>query len=393
MDLSLSDEQQAFRAVSRDMLERVCSSEEIHLATTPGGTGHSERIWRALVKADWLAMPFAERFDGAGASLFDVGLAYCEAGRALVPTTLYSTVAAGLFIANVATTEQKEQLLPPLCRGERIASIAFAEPAVFEDFDLIGTTAVATAGGWIIEGTKSFVANGGTADVLVVLARIAEGPAGPGFGLFAVPCSTNGVRIDPYLTFGQDALFEVGFDRCLVPAQALLGGTDAISDWHVLCDETFGQIRALHCMEMVGGIEGVLDRTVRYVSQRYQFGVPIGSFQAVQHHLADVAMRLEAGRIAAFRALWATSERRTAKREVTVAELWLSETYVQATLTAHQVWGGMGYAVEGDLHLYSQRAKTLDLLCGRRATRLEYLLQAPVPAEPRDAVDEVAGHA
>lgn len=387
MDLSLSDEQLAFRAASREMLECVCSSQEVHLAATPGGSGHSEKVWGALAKADWLALPFVERFGGAAASLFDVGLAYCEAGRALVPTTLYSTLAAGLYIANVATAEQQQDWLPPLCQGETIATLAFSEPAVFEDFDLIETTAARTADGWVLDGTKAFVANAARASVLVALARVEEGPAGPGFGLFAIPGDTGGVRMDPYLTFGQDALFEVTFDRCPLAPQALLGGTRAIGDWRSLCAEASGHIRALQCMEMLGGIEAVLDRTVRYVSERHQFGVPIGSFQAVQHHLAGIAMRLKAGRIAAFRALWAASEGRMATREVTVAELWLSETYVQATLVAHQVWGGMGYSIEGDMYLYSQRAKTLDLLCGRRATRLESLLQSAAPAEPRDPVD------
>ena len=212
------------------------------------------------------------------------------------------------------------------------------------------------------------------ADVTLVLARIGDDNTSPAFGIFIVPRDTSGLHLDPYLTFGQDAQYELTLSGCRLPDHALLGGRAANRDWRGLCEETVCRVRALHCMEMLGGIEAVLDRTVAYVTQRFQFGVPIGSFQAVQHQLANVAMRLEAGRIAAFRALWAASEQDTFGHETTVAERWLCDTYVQATLTAHQVWGGMGYALEEHLYLWSQRAKALDLMSGRRATRLEQLL-------------------
>ncbi len=374
MDLTLTEEQHAFIGASRRMLERVCSTEIVREAATPGGPGHSKEVWQCLADAGWLGMPFAADFDGAAAPLFDLGLAYREAGRVLVPTTLYSTILAGMFITSVGTVEQKERWLRPLCRGDLIGTVALSEAHAFENLDLISTTAESSAGGWVLNGEKAFVANAGVADVTLVLARVGKDDHRPRFGVFATPSGAPGVQIDAYLTFGQDALFEMKLDHCELPGDALLGGVGTAGPWRVLCEPPLRNARALQCMEMLGGIEAVLDRTVRYVSQRHQFGVPIGSFQAVQHHLANIAMRLEAGRVAAFRALWAASERADPEREITIAELWLRETYVEATLIAHQVWGGMGYALDSGLYLWSQRAKTLDLVCGRKATRYEQLL-------------------
>lgn len=374
MNLSLTEEQDAFVAASRQLLERTCTPDVVQRTATPEGTGHSKEVWEAIARAGWLGMAFPEEFGGAGAALFDLGLAYREAGRALVPTTFQSTILAGMLIEHTATVEQKERVLRQLCDGGVIATVALSEPQVDENFDLLEVTAKRVDETWVLRGRKTFVANATTADFMVVLAKIDSELSAPTFGLFLVPSATASLQVEPYLTFGQDSLCEVVFEGVVLPTDALLGGLEALSPWRTLCAEVLEHARVLRCMEILGGIESVLERTVAYVAERHQFGVSIGSFQAVQHHLANIAMRLEAGRIAAFRALWLVSERNAGGRESIIAELWLSETYVQATLIAHQVWGGAGYALESCLYLWSERAKTLDLVGGRKATRLEQIL-------------------
>lgn len=374
MDLTLDDGQKAFVAQARRMLERVCSVEVVRAASTPHGEGHSEQVWRAIADAGWLGIPFDPAWGGAGGSVFDVGLAFREAGRALVPSTFSSTIAAGLYLDRLGTPAQKEQWLPSLCEGGLVASTALSERDVLENLELTRTTATRVASGWSISGTKAFVPNAERSDLLLVLAQVGTTRTGARLGLLAVPRGSDGVFVDSYLTFGEDALHEVALDGVVVPDDALLGQPAGLAGLDVDDRGVADCVRALRCMEILGGIEAVLDRTVAYASQRRQFGVAIGSFQAVQHHLSNIAMRLEAGRIAAYRALWTVSEQRPATREVVIAEDWLRNTYLEATLAAHQVWGGMGYALEGGLYLWSQRAKTLDLLIGRRADRLERLL-------------------
>ena len=238
----------------------------------------------------------------------------------LVPTTLYSTIFAGMFLSTLGTNEQRASWLSPICKEGIVGTTALSEPNVFVNFDLLATTATPAPGGWILNGTKAFVANAVVAEFTLVLARIATDREHPAFGFFIVPRDIGGVRVDPYLTFGQDALYELTLTNCQLPDHALLGEPSRTTHWRDLCEDTLLRSRALHCMEMLGGIEAVLDRTVAYVKERFQFGVPIGSFQAVQHQLADIAMRVEAGCIAAFRALWAASVRDDFRYEVTVAE-------------------------------------------------------------------------
>lgn len=132
------------------------------------------------------------------------------------------------------------------------------------------------------------------------------------------------------------------------------------------------QATALQCLEMVGGARKVIEMTVKYVSERYQFGVPIGSFQAVQHHLANMAMSVDGSRLLAYQAVSLLSEGLSAEDEVAMAKAYASEAYKSVTVMAHQLWGGgMGYVTESDLYLWSNRAKATELSFGTRDIHLK----------------------
>jgi alkylation response protein AidB-like acyl-CoA dehydrogenase len=123
-------------------------------------------------------------------------------------------------------------------------------------------------------------------------------------------------------------------------------------------------VLALQCMEMVGGATAVLDATVEYVKVREQFNRPIASFQAAQHHVANLRIALEGARLTAHKAVWSVGQGDTATREVAIAKMQCSESYKWTTLTAHQLYGGMGYVRETDLHLWSERAKVTEVQYG-----------------------------
>jgi alkylation response protein AidB-like acyl-CoA dehydrogenase len=138
-------------------------------------------------------------------------------------------------------------------------------------------------------------------------------------------------------------------------------------------------VTALQCMEMTGGALSVLDRTVDYVQNRYQFNRPIASFQAAQHHVANMHIAIDAGRLTAYQAVWLLGRGQIASREVAIAKLKGNEAYKFATLTAHQLHGGMGFLRETDLHLWSQRAKSTELLGGAWDVQLAALERALLP--------------
>jgi 3-oxocholest-4-en-26-oyl-CoA dehydrogenase beta subunit len=376
MDLSFTPEQEEFVQACRQLLERECPLSLVREVATPAGTGHSERLWKSLVAAGWLDLAFPEDVGGAGGSLFDLGLAYREAGRVLVPTTLYSTVHAALLIHAAGTAEQQRRWLPGIFGGDTVASVAFAEPHAVERLHLTTTSAHLTPEGWVLDGVKAFVPNARVASFLVVLAKQARRAEDPGVGLFVVPTDHPGLHLGPYETFGHDAQFEVELRGVAVPEDSLLGSSAGLDLGSAAFAAVAEKVTALQCMEMLGGIEAVLRRTADYVSERRQFGRPVGSFQAVQHHVANIAIRVEGGRTAAFRALCRAAEGQPASRDVAVAKVWLGDTYRMATVLAHQLWGGMGYALETGLYLWSQRAKVTDVWMGGRQVHLDRLATA-----------------
>ncbi|HMG41920.1 MAG TPA: acyl-CoA dehydrogenase [Acidimicrobiales bacterium] len=351
MDLALSDEQEALRESARGFLGRAWSTSRVRGARTPDGAGHDPGLWREMAALGWLGLAFPGAVGGGGGDLLDLAVVFEEAGRALVPTTLHSTVEAALLIDRAADDDQRAVLLPPVLSGDRIVSVALQEAGMRSSPAAIATTASrdAAGDGVVVDGTKLFVPNAGVADALVVVAR---GP--DGVVLVVVPTDSAGVVRTPLQTFAGDAQHMVAFDRVRLPAHRVLaGGWPAVA--HVRRDAT-----ALQCVEMAGGARAVLDMTVQFVTDRHQFGRPLGSFQAVQHQVADLSMRIDAAWLAAWQAVWRCAggaDAEGAEREVAIAKTAASDAYVDATLTAHQLHGGIGFAVDHDLHLWSDRAR------------------------------------
>jgi 3-oxocholest-4-en-26-oyl-CoA dehydrogenase beta subunit len=372
----LSDEQEALRTSARAFLRRACPPELVRRAGAPGGEGHDADLWRGMADLGWVGLAFPGSVGGGGGDPLDLAVLYEEAGRALVPTTLYSTVEGALLIDRAGDDAQRAGLLPPVLAGDRIVSVARHEVGTPSSPDSLSTTAVVKGDDVVVEGTKLFVPNAGVADDLVVVAR---DPATSGAGaarLVVVPTDAPGLRRSRLATFAHDAQHEVSLEAVRVPVNRILAGpTEAWS----AAEGVRRLATALHCVEMVGGAREVLDLTVRYVTDRTQFGRPIGSFQAVQHHVADVSTRVDAAGLAAWQAVWRCSlgDADTAAGEVeaqvAIAKVAAGDAYVEATLMAHQLHGGIGFTVEHDLHLWSDRARAAALTFGSRDDHLRTL--------------------
>ncbi|HET6833014.1 MAG TPA: acyl-CoA dehydrogenase [Acidimicrobiales bacterium] len=377
-DLALSDEQEALRASARAFLQRACPPELVRRTRAADGEGHDPDLWRGMAELGWLGLAFPESVGGGGGRLLDLAVVYEEAGRALVPTTLYSTVAAALLIDRAGDDGQRAGLLRPLFAGERIASLAYHEDGMRSSPDALATTAAVVGDDVTVDGTKLFVPNAGVADDLVVVAR---DPAATGAGavrLVLVPTSAPGVCRSLVTTFAHDAQHEVSFEAVRVPADRVLAR--ASSDAWSAVEEVHRVATALQCVEMVGGARAVLDLTVGYITDRAQFGRPIGSFQAVQHHVADLSTRIDAAGLAAWQAVWRCSLAGEAdgaiggaQAQVAIAKVAAGDAYVETTLMAHQLHGGIGFTVDHDLHLWSDRARAAALTFGSREDHLRTL--------------------
>jgi alkylation response protein AidB-like acyl-CoA dehydrogenase len=362
MDLGLSEVQQMLRSSAQEFLSRECPLTLVReMEADP--RGYTDGLWRQLVSLGWTGLVMPEQYGGTGGSFLDLAVLLEEMGRSLVPGPFFSTVVlGGLTVLDAGTGTQKDDLLPRISAGELTMTLALTEPsATYEPWG-IETAAVRQGDGYALSGVKLFVPDAHVAGLLVVAARTsAESDPARGVTLFLVPAGSPGLALTSLKTISSDKQSAVVLDQVWVPASAVLG--QAGEGWPVV-RRALQRAVAGKCMEMVGGAGAVLNMTVEYVKQRTQFGRPVGSFQAVQHHCANMATDVEGSRNIAYQASWRVSEGLPADREVSMAKAWVSEAYQRVCTTAHQCHGAIGFTQEHDLQLYTRRAKVLELTYG-----------------------------
>jgi alkylation response protein AidB-like acyl-CoA dehydrogenase len=359
MNLTLSPEQEDFAQACRSLVERHWPPSILQAASDSDG-GHSDDLWQRLAAAGWLGVPFAEDLGGSGATVFELGLAYREAGRGLLPTTLASTMFAGLLINRLGRPDQLRHWLPRIADGDVVATVAFAEPHTHYRAESLTTTAELASDGWRLQGEKAFVPNGAQADVTVVAGRMTTAGSHGNIGFFLVRRENPGLELVEHATYQGHPQHVMRLAGARLEESALLGDLTGLPVSLKGYDEVIEAVTALQCMEMLGGAERVLELTCEHIAQREQFGRPIGTFQAVQHLVADLSSRVHGGRLAAFRALGLVADGRPAQREVSIAKAWLSRAYVDTTVWAHQLHGGIGYVRETGLYRWSEHAKALE---------------------------------
>ena len=360
MDLGLTEEQRALQESARALLERAWRPADVRRNRRPGGPGHNPVLWEAMAALGWLGLSFDAGVGGGGGTLLDLAVVRQEAGRTLVPTTLASTYEAALLIDRAGSDDIRSELLPEVAAGRRLLTMARS------DDQRRGLTAADEGGEIVVDGTVAFVPNAATADDLVVVACAAD-DARRRVTLVVVPARADGVVVEPLATSAGDAQDVVRFEHVRVPRSRLLDRGDGRAE----PARTERDAAALRAVEAVGGAAAVLDMTVAYVAERSQFGRPVGSFQAVQHQVADMATHVDGAHLVAWQAVWACDrDDPGAARAVAIAAVAAADTYLAATLTAHQLHGGIGFATDHDLHLWSDRAVAAAV--GRRS-RHEHL--------------------
>ena len=348
MDMGLSEIQQMLKNSAREFLAQECPLTLVReLENDP--RGFSEDVWRQVVSLGWTGIPFPEQYGGTGGTFLDLAVLVEEMGRALLPAPYFATVVlGGLTVLDAGDDDQKRDILTGVCAGTVRLTLALTEPSATTEAWGVETAASASGDGYVISGTKLFVPDAHAADTIIVAARTAagDGPAGDdpeqGITLFLVPSNAAGVEVEQISTIGNERLCEVRLDNVSVSAGAALGAVGG--GWPVI-RRTLARATAAHCVQMVGGAEAVLDMTVEYVKQRTQFGRPVGSFQAVQHHCSNMATDVEGARHVAYQAAWAISEGESARREVAMAKAWCSGAYQRVCSLGHQCHGAIGFTM------------------------------------------------
>jgi len=365
MDLDFTEEQVMFRTMARDFMAKECPSTLVR-ELEESERGYSPELWRKVAELGWLGLTFPEDYGGISGSCLDLAILYDEMGRALFPSPhLPTVVLGGHAILDCGSEEQKQECLPRIADGELLLSLALTEPATRYQPVAITTRAVAQGDDYVINGTKLFVPNANIADYLVCVARTGDGQAPEeGITMFLVDAHSPGLTCTPLKTIseiGHDKQFEVTFDEVKVPKKKVLGELN--QGWAPL-SRVLNQATVALCAEMVGGAQAVLEMSVEYSKERVAFGRPIGSFQALQHKMADMLIEVDGAWLLTYQAAWMLAEGLPCAKEVAMAKAWTSNAYRRVTAGAIQIHGGYGYCSEVDTTLYYRRAKAAEFALG-----------------------------
>jgi pimeloyl-CoA dehydrogenase small subunit len=346
MNFELSEEQTLLAdTIKRFVATHYSFDARAKIMASPAGW--SEDVWAAIAEMGLLGLPFAEAHGGFGGSTVDVMLVMEAIGEGLLVEPYLPTVGlGGRFVARAGSREQQDRILPALIQGKHTMAFAHVEPGARYDLKQVGLRATRSGEGWTLDGDKRMVLHGGQADTLVVSARSAGGGAdGAGITLFLVPRSTPGVSVREVRTIDNLRAADVRLAGVRVGADALLGRE---GEGYPLIEEVVDYATALLCAEAVGAIRYANDATLEYLKTRRQFGVPIGSFQALQHRMVEMMISHEQARSMACLACVKvdTADAAERRRVISAAKIKIADACRHVSQEAVQLHGGMGMTEE-----------------------------------------------
>jgi alkylation response protein AidB-like acyl-CoA dehydrogenase len=363
VDLELSDDQAELQSSVRDVLRRECPPSFVR-AVIEEGKG-VEDLWTEMVALDWPALTVPEADGGIGLGFVELAIVAEEMGRAIAPGPYLATASQFVpAIVRAGSAEQRRRFLGPVAGEGMVGTLAVAEPAGSWAPEDVTTTARRDGSDWVLRGEKHFVFDGARAEEIVVAARVDGGGGDAGVGLFVVPRAAVGAEpMDSLDASRQYAT--VSLDDARVDDGRVLGepGRSGAVLRRIL-DEATTALSA----EAVGTCQAIFDIVHTYVGEREQFGVKIGSFQAMKHKLANMFVALESARATTYFAALTIAEDDD-RRELAVATAKSSVGDCQKLMAQEgiQCLGGIGYTWEHDMHMYVKRVKATAAMFGSGA--------------------------
>nr|WP_047166205.1 acyl-CoA dehydrogenase family protein [Sphingomonas sp. Y57] len=368
MDFELTDEQKMLsETVTRFVAETYDFSKREHALRS--ADGWSREAWAALAEMGLLGLPFAEEDGGFGGSGVDMMLIMEALGRGLMVEPYFATVVlAGGVLRHGASAAQRAAIVPGVIAGGRILAFAHDEAGQARHTLAARTTARPAGEGWIIDGAKIAVIHGQSADTLIVSATTGEG-----LGLFLVDTKAGGVSIEAARGYDGVPVASVGLNGVAVGAEAPIGEA---GDGAGILDRLFDEARAALVAEAVGAMAETLDVTVDYLKTRQQFGVAIGSFQALQHRAVDMLMQVELSRsMAVLAALSLDGDAHQRRRNIAAAKAQIGKSGRMVGQEAVQMHGAIGITAEYKVGHAFKRLTAIDALLGDRDHHLARLVE------------------
>jgi len=364
IELGLNEEQSMLKTMARDFLATETPKTFVR-QMMDDEVGHSPELWQKMAELGWQGLVFPEEYGGAAMNFRDLTILCEEMGRAVMPGPFYSTVIlVGLPILDFGTDEQKAEFLPKIANGEIVCTLAALEESGDLWADDLHFRALPSGDGYVLSGTKMFVTDAKAADYILVAARTrrTQDPE-DGITLFMVNAKEWGIYINNMtvmdLTRKQ---YEVKFTDVPVSASNIIG--ELHGGWPILQQIAF-KASAVLSAEMVGTGEMAMEMTVTYLKDRMQFGVVIGTFQALKHKAADMYAAMEYSRsLMEWAAECVKEDDRDAPIAVAMAKSYCGDAVKFVTDAGVQLHGGIGFTWDHDMHLYFKRGRYDDTAFG-----------------------------
>jgi acyl-CoA dehydrogenase len=357
MALVLDEEQRILKQTTKTFVKDKAPVKAFReLRDNKDETGFCKTLWQDMVNMGWTGIIVPEEFGGYDYGYMGLGIIMEECGRMLTASPLVSTVLLGATAIRFGgSTAQKETLLPQIVGGELLVALALEEGAQHAP-STIATTATQSGEGFVLSGRKTFVIDGHVADKLIVVARTSGNKCDEkGISLFVVDADAEGVSVDRVSMVDSRNMAHVELKDVQVPADAILGWQD---NGYTLLDKVLNIARIGLAAEMFGMGQEAFERTIEYMKERKQFGVPIGSFQALQHRCAVMFCELELCRSLVMKGLSAIDDE---SEELPVIAATVKgkvcEMIKLVTNEAIQLFGGVGMTDEEEIGFFIKRAR------------------------------------
>jgi alkylation response protein AidB-like acyl-CoA dehydrogenase len=369
-----NEEQQMIRDVARNFFAKEWDGQMVR-QMIQSEKGFTPEMWGKMAELGWMGLLIPEKYEGFDMSHLEMSILLYEMGYVCMPGPFFSTAVLGVMtLLEGGNDRQKREILPEVASGERFLTVAWTEPGGRYTEEGISLNAEKEGDEYVLSGTKLFVPDAHVADTIFCAARTQNDSSKEetSVSLFIVDRKVQGLRVRPLSTFTGEKVFEVVFDQVRVSPENVLGQP---GEGMSVLKKVREKAAVAKCAEMSGGAQKVLEMAVDYAKEREQFGQPIGSFQAIQHHCADILTLADSCKFMTFQASWRISEGLSSQKESSMCKAWVSESYRRLIATGIQILGGTGFMEEHDIHLYYNRAKAAELAFGDAGFHREIVAQ------------------
>jgi len=365
MEFGFTEEQEILRRSVHDFMEKECPIEYFR--------GLDEReeypyaLYKKMANLGWFGLPFPDEYGGSGLGAVD----FIVVGEAMAQHTFEITAGFGISIfcalnlMENGNDEQKKKYIPGVINNDLRLSIAITEPNAGSDAAALSTSAVLDGDTWVINGQKTFQTAADAKDntICMFVRTDKDLPKHKGISMILVPNDLQGIEIKRIKTLGRKMLHtcEIFCDDVRVPKENLVGGLN--SGWKILLSGLELE-RLFVCSTYIGAAQNAIDLALQHSKDREQFGRPIGSYQAIGHMLADMQTELDAARLLLYRAAWMYDRGIPCMKEVSMAKLYGSETYVKISNLGMQIMGGYGYSMEYEMQRHFRDSRILTVSAG-----------------------------